>query len=466
MLPFVLEGHTVRPGDGHRHERAGHRVETGGKDDRVELERLLGGVDTSLGDRRNRGPAQVDQPDVGQVEGLEVAAVQARTLGTERVVLRAERVGDVRVADNGAYLLPDHPGDMLIGDRVDALVAEHPEDREQLARLPRGLEALAADLLRRGHAADIGELARYAAPGPAGGLAVAVAIRGELGHAVRRRGAVARGNGEVRRPLEHGQPGGLAGDQRDALDSGGAGPHDRHPFPAEVHPVMRPPAGQVDLASVAVDAVDVGCLRQGQAAARHDVVPAAQLVAVAGAQPPAPGGLVPDGSGDPGAEPDIPPQVVAVRDVPEVGEDLRLRGVFLRPGPVLLEAGVEAVGVVGRGHVAAGTGIAVPVPGPADVARVVEHHGAQPEPAQPVEHVQPGEPGADHGDVNLGGQDPATCHCHPRVLPPHVSKPPDAASPSLLTAWRESSRSAAATRARTRRRVLRLARGSCRRRCC
>src|SRR5262245_2821229 len=196
------------------------------------------------------------------------------------MVIRAERLGGVRVADDRAYLLPDHFGDEFIGDRVDALVVEHSQDREQFAGPPCALETLAAYIFGCGQAADVGELHRYAAAGPAGGLAVAIAVRGELGDAVRRRGAIVRGYREVRRSLEDGQLGGFPRDKRDALDSGGAGSNDRHPLPAEVHPVMRPPAGEVDLATVAIDAPDVGGFRQGQAPAGHDVVPAAHLVAV------------------------------------------------------------------------------------------------------------------------------------------------------------------------------------------
>src|SRR5215469_4095151 len=112
---------------------------------------------------------------MGQVEGLEVAAIQARALGAERMIPRAECVGGVRVADVRAYLLPDHLRYDLVGGRVDALVVEHSEDREQLAGPPRVLEPLSADIVGRGQSAHVRRLDRYPAPGPAGGLAVTVA---------------------------------------------------------------------------------------------------------------------------------------------------------------------------------------------------------------------------------------------------------------------------------------------------
>src|SRR5262249_263210 len=77
----------------------------------------------------------------------------------------------------------------------------------------------------------------------------------------------------------------------------------------------------------------------------------------------------------------------------------RLRGVLLRPGPLLFQLRVEAVGVVRGGNVAASPGIAVPVPRPADIARRVEDLHRQPELAKPVEHVQARETGAHHHRV-------------------------------------------------------------------
>ena len=64
-------------------------------------------------------------------------------------------------------------------------------------------------------------------------------------------------------------------------------------------------------------------------------------------------------------------------------------------------SGSKRVRVVGGGDVAAGARVAVPVPGAADVVAGLEHGGRQAQPAQPLEHVQPGDPGADDDDVEL-----------------------------------------------------------------
>ena len=94
--PLLLEGQAIPAGDVRRHQGAGHGVKAGGVHDGVEAERLVRRLDAVLGDADDRLLAQVDEPDVRQVEGLEVAGIEARPLGTEVVVLRAERLGGLR----------------------------------------------------------------------------------------------------------------------------------------------------------------------------------------------------------------------------------------------------------------------------------------------------------------------------------------------------------------------------------
>src|SRR5438552_9988277 len=88
----------------------------------------------------------------------------------------------------------------------------------------------------------------------------------------------------------------------------------------------------------------------------------------------------------------------------QIPQDLGLAGKALAPGPLLQELFGEAVGetVEHALAVAAGAGIPIPVPGAADVApRLVDAH-RQPQLAQAVQHVEPGEPGPDNHRVELG----------------------------------------------------------------
>ena len=102
-----------------------------------------------------------------------------------------------------------------------------------------------------------------------------------------------------------------------------------------------------------------------------------------------------------------------VGDVTEVAEDLGLRRVALRPLPLGLELGIEAVRVVDALDVAARTRVAVPVPGAADVVGALDHLRREPEASQAVEHVQPGEPGTHHDDVDVRCRVPGRCGFDP-----------------------------------------------------
>ena len=94
---------------------------------------------------------------------------------------------------------------------------------------------------------------------------------------------------------------------------------------------------------------------------------------------PPPGGLVEGRRRHARRELDVAPQVEAVGDVVDVGEDLRLGGVPLAPLPLLLQLVRERVRVVHALDVAARARVAVPVPGAADaVARLEDARRAAP----------------------------------------------------------------------------------------
>ena len=156
--PLLLEGHTIPASDVRSHQGAGHGVKAGGVHDGVEAERLVRRLDAILGDADDRLLMQVDEPDVRQVVGLEVAGIQARPLGTEVVVLRAERLGGPGILHGRADLLADHLGHDVVRRRVHALVGEDVENAEQFALLPGRLEALPPDRLAGGEAEDVGRL--------------------------------------------------------------------------------------------------------------------------------------------------------------------------------------------------------------------------------------------------------------------------------------------------------------------
>ena len=72
---------------------------------------------------------------MGQVVGGVVVGVQARPLGAERVVGRAQHLGRLGIVDDLADLAADVLGNDLVGVAVGEHVGERAEDREQLAGL-------------------------------------------------------------------------------------------------------------------------------------------------------------------------------------------------------------------------------------------------------------------------------------------------------------------------------------------
>ena len=164
---------------------------------------------------------------------------------------------------------------------------------------------------------------------------------------------------------------------------------------------MRPAAGEIDLALEILDAVAFRRLRRGETAGRHDVMAAGHIGAVVGVDEPALARIIPGRLLDLGAEADVVPEIIAVGDKAEIAQDFRLGRVFLRPGPRLLEFRIEGVAVVDGLDVAARAGIAVPVPGAADVAGFFQHDRRKSGLAQPMQDIETGKAGSDHRHVDL-----------------------------------------------------------------
>ena len=139
----------------------------------------------------------------------------------------------------------------------------------------------------------------------------------------------------------------------------------------------------------------------GQAAGGRNQVAGGDRGAVRRVDDPAVAALVEAAPLHAGAELHVAAQVETVRDVIEVALELRLGGEPLGPVPIPLEFLGERVAVVPALDVAAGAGIAVPVPRPADAVALLEQPHREPQAAQPVQHVQPGRPRPDDDRVEV-----------------------------------------------------------------
>ena len=126
------------------------------------------------------------------------------------------------------------------------------------------------------------------------------------------------------------------------------------------------------------------------------------VAAVSGHRP-AIGRFVKDSGGNARLELDAVAQAEPIGGVVQVGEDLGLGGVALGPLPFAREVILEAVLVLQAFDIAAGAGVAIPVPGAANTIAGFDYAGAHAELAQAVEHVQPCEARADDDGIELGG---------------------------------------------------------------
>ncbi len=106
--------------------------------------------------------------------------------------------------------------------------------------------------------------------------------------------------------------------------------------------------------------------------------------------------IVVDGREDAGSQADVAAQLETVGDVVQVAADLAVLGIALAPVPFFLKLLREGIGVVVAFGVAASPGVAVPVPGAADLVAGFKHQGGQLQVvAQQVQLVEAGETRAD-----------------------------------------------------------------------
>jgi hypothetical protein len=113
------------------------------------------------------------------------------------------------------------------------------------------------------------------------------------------------------------------------------------------------------------------------------------------------GGVIPPRGKNLGAEADVAAEVVAVGHEAEVAQDFRLGCVFLRPGPRPLQLRIETVAVVDGLDVAARSGIAVPVPGAADVVGLVHRDDTEAGLVQAMQQIEAGKPGAYDCNIDM-----------------------------------------------------------------
>src|SRR5262249_15405314 len=137
-----------------------------------------------------------------------------------------------------------------------------------------------------------------------------------------------------------------------------------------------PGSGVIDVAAVVGSPGQIRDLGVGEATCSQNTEPGCYSILPVGPHGPTGGGAVVTQGEHSRVELNVPPQIEALGDVPQVIEDLRLGAITRPPAPILLEFRGKRVAVVDAFDVASRTRIPVPVPGPAHVWCGLEHpHG-------------------------------------------------------------------------------------------
>ena len=181
--------------------------------------------------------------------------------------------------------------------------------------------------------------------------------------------AVVQRRAPVRRALEHREMADLAGNGLDGLHAGGAGADHGDALAGEIHRLLRPSRGVEGRSLEIVAPLDPRQGRRRQRPDRGDQEPRAEAAAVLQRDGPAPRSVLVNRRRNPAAKLDVAPQVELVGDMVEIAQRFRLAGKMLRPVPFLQKLLRKRVAVGIALRIEARAGIAVPVPGAADIGR-------------------------------------------------------------------------------------------------
>ena len=145
-------------------------------------------------------------------------------------------------------------------------------------------------------------------------------------------------------------------------------------------------------------------------------------------------GVIPVRGRDRAAELHVAAQVELVGDMVQVFQRVGLGGEMLLPVPFLHQLLGKGVAVGPAFGIEAGAGIAVPVPGAADIGAGLEDARGHAQFAQAVEHEHAGNPGADDDrvvgrDLILAGRSARTCVSGMVVSPSFGARQKSAALP-------------------------------------
>src|SRR5262249_25082912 len=232
--------------DVQRLQRTGECIEAGGEHNDVEFVFLAAGTDSLFRDFLDRSVSVgIDQQHAVLVEGLEIVAVQRRSLGAKGVLLWHQLLGNRRILDDPTDLVAEIVGDDFIGLPAQQHILIVAQTEYKAADVPHPLEFaltfVGGRLERRfRNAGQFGPRERVPRA-----LDDRVVIGFAGGYSLRVDFAVARRQAVVRSPLENRQLLCLLSDLRDRLDRAGAGAYDRDALGGKIDTAAREAAGVI-----------------------------------------------------------------------------------------------------------------------------------------------------------------------------------------------------------------------------
>ena len=405
-LPFFAQRLAALAADRKGFERAGISLEARRQHNDVEFIIVQRGAHPGLGDLDQRfALLDVDQMHIVAIEGLEIAVIERRALGEQRIVVEARRqqIGERRIVDPLAHLGGDevarHPVGFGAGEQI-VEGFENPAEtagpvflKDALPFLGRRVDHVAPDGAVERHAehmiATLGDNRRVIVLDllfPLGGHLFLHGRQDIIGGALKHRHA-ARGFRHDRKHLNRGR---ARADDADLLAR-------------IIQPFVRPARGMKDRPFEAVHAGDFRDHRFRNHPHPADKIFAAINVAVAGCDLPAPTRFQIRRLDNFGVELDVRPHVAFVGDEPHVILRLLAARIALRPRPFLQQLGREGEAVIIAFAVGGRARIAVPGPGAADVRCTVEHADIEPFLAQIMDQRQPGKTGTNDDRVIVQG---------------------------------------------------------------
>ena len=170
-------------------------------------------------------------------------------------------------------------------------------------------------------------------------------------------------------------------------------------LPSSATRLVRPVKRMEGLALEVLDPLDARHRRRRQQPQGHDDEARGELASVAREDVPPVLVLVKVRGFHVAVELHVLPQTELVGDVVQVLQVLGLTGEGLLPVPLVEELLRERVPVGIALGVEAGAGIAVPIPGAAEVTAGIEHGGVDPEIGEALDLVDAGDAGADDDDL-------------------------------------------------------------------